>query len=176
MLLETVIPGGVAFFLGVGGIITGAMRLVGLFTDPYIAVLVWMLTSTALTIALRPIAMRYLGGDFSLAMTNEDAEAMGQVVTVVEPLTEDDSGRIRFRGATWDARTTEGRLPKGSEARILYRDNLTWVVEPVDHTAIDEELSDAIDDADKADRSSSESSAPEDSPQTSNRDASRSAS
>lgn len=172
MLLETVIPGGVAFFLGVGGIITGAMRLVGLFTDPYIAVLVWMLTSTALTIALRPIAMRYLGGDFSLAMTNEDAEAMGQVVTVVEPLTEDDSGRIRFRGATWDARTTEGRLPKGSEARILYRDNLTWIVEPVDHAAIDEELSDAID----ADAKASDASNQDESPRPPNRDASRNAS
>ena len=145
MILETVLPGGVAFFLGIGGLLTGGLRLLGLVSDPVTAVLVWMFVSTGLTVALRPLAVRYLGGDFSLAMTDEDAEAMGQTVAVVEPVSEERRGRIRFRGATWDARTTEGRLPKGAEARILYRDNLTWIVEPVDHAALDEEFSDAID-------------------------------
>ena len=153
MILETVLPGGVAFFLGVGGLLTGGLRLLGLVSDPVISVLVWMFVSTGLTIALRPLAVRYLGGDFSLAMTDEDAEAMGQTVTVVEPVSEENKGRIRFRGATWDARTTEGRLPKGAEARILYRDNLTWIVEPTDHSAIDEEFSDML----NADRSESDS-------------------
>ena len=153
MILETVLPGGVAFFLGVGGLLTGGLRLLGLVSDPVVSVLVWMFVSTGLTIALRPLAVRYLGGDFSLAMTDEDAEAMGQTVTVVEPLSDENKGRIRFRGATWDARTTEGRLPKGAEARILYRDNLTWIVEPTDHSAIDEEFSDVL----NADRSESDS-------------------
>jgi len=153
MILETVLPGGVAFFLGVGGLLTGGLRLLGLVSDPVVSVLVWMFVSTGLTIALRPLAVRYLGGDFSLAMTDEDAEAMGQTVTVVEPVDEESKGRIRFRGATWDARTTEGRLPKGAEARILYRDNLTWIVEPTDHSAIDEEFSDVL----NADRSESDS-------------------
>lgn len=153
MILETVLPGGVAFFLGVGGLLTAGLRLLGLVSDPVVSVLVWMFVSTGLTIALRPLAVRYLGGDFSLAMTDEDAEAMGQTVTVVEPVDAESKGRIRFRGATWDARTTEGRLPKGAEARILYRDNLTWIVEPTDHAAIDEEFSDVL----NADRSGSES-------------------
>ncbi len=153
MILETVLPGGVAFFLGVGGLLTGGLRLLGLVSDPVVSVLVWMFVSTGLTIALRPLAVRYLGGDFSLAMTDEDAEAMGQTVTVVEPVSDENKGRIRFRGATWDARTTEGRLPKGAEARILYRDNLTWIVEPTDHSAIDEEFSDVL----NADRSESDS-------------------
>jgi len=144
MILETVLPGGVAFFLGVGGLLTGGLRLLGLVSDPVASVILWMFVSTGLTIALRPLAVRYLGGDFSFAMTDEDAEAMGQTVTVVEPVDDESAGRIRFRGATWDARTTEGRLPKGAEARILYRDNLTWIVEPVDHAALDEEFSDAI--------------------------------
>jgi len=144
MILETVLPGGVAFFLGVGGLLTGGLRLLGLVSDPVASVLLWMFVSTGLTIALRPLAVRYLGGDFSLAMTDEDAEAMGQTVTVVEPVDAESKGRIRFRGATWDARTTEGRLPEGAEARILYRDNLTWIVEPTDHSAIDEEFSDAL--------------------------------
>lgn len=137
MLIETVIPGGIAFFLGAGGLVIAALRAIGLLIDPITAVLTWVFLSTGLTIALRPIAMRYFGGDVSLKMTDEDAEAMGQTVKVIEAVGEESPGRIRFRGAEWDARTTEGRLPKGAKARILYRDNLTWIVEPVDYAQLE---------------------------------------
>jgi membrane protein implicated in regulation of membrane protease activity len=144
MLLETVIPGGVAFFLGVGGLTVAGLRAVGLLVDPLTAIVVWAFLSAGLTVALRPIALRYFGGTISIGLTDEDAEAMGQTVTVVEPVSADDAGRIRFRGATWDARTVEGRLPDGAEAKILYRDNLTWIVEPVDHSDLDAEFADDI--------------------------------
>lgn len=39
---------------------------------------------------------------------------------------------IRFQGISWQARTLEGDVPKGSTVRIKYRDNTTWIVEPVD--------------------------------------------
>lgn len=140
MLLETVLPGGVAFFLGAGGLVIAALRALGLIVDPVTALLTWIFLSTALTIALRPFAMRYFGGDVSMKITDEDAEAMGQTVTVIESVGEEVPGRIRFRGAAWDARTLEGRLPKGAEARLLYRENLTWIVEPVDYTDLEEDL------------------------------------
>lgn len=145
MLLETVLPGGVAFFLGVGGLVVAALRAVGIVVDPVTALMAWAFLSAGLTIALRPIALRYFGGESTIGVTDEDAEAMGQVVTVLEPVGPATTGRIRFRGASWDARTLEGRLPKGADAQILYRDNLTWIVEPADETdLIDQELSDAI--------------------------------
>lgn len=144
MLLELVIPGGVTFFLGVGALLMAGLRAVGLFADPVTAVIVWVLLSTGLTIVLRPIASRYFGGMTSFGITDEDAEAVGQTVTVVSTVREETPGRIRFRGATWDARTVNGPLPEGAEARILYRDNLTWIVEPVDHSDLDQELADAI--------------------------------
>ncbi len=140
MLLETVLPGGVAFFLGAGGLVIAGLRALGLLVDPMTALLTWIFLSTALTVALRPIAMRYFGGDVSMKITDEDAEAMGRTVTVVGPVGEEVPGRIRFRGAAWDARTLEGRLPKGAEARLLYRENLTWIVEPVDYTDLEDDL------------------------------------
>lgn len=140
MLLETILPGGVAFFLGAGGLVIAALRVLGLLLDPVTAVLTWVFLSTALTIALRPIAMRYFGGEVSMQITDEDAEAMGQTVLVIEKVGEETPGRIRFRGAEWDARTLEGRLPKGAEARILYRENLTWIVEPVDYAQLEDDL------------------------------------
>lgn len=144
MLVETVVPGGIAFFLGVGGIVVAGIRALGLLIDPLTAVITWIFLSTGLTIALRPLMLRFAEGDISLAMTDEDAEAMGETVTVIDPVGPEEGGRIRFRGATWDARTLEGTLPEGAEAQLLYRDNLTWVVEPADHADLDAELSEAI--------------------------------
>ena len=144
MLIEAVVPGGIAFFLGIGGVVVGGLRALGLLVDPLSSVVTWVFLSTGLTIALRPLMLRFVQGDVSLAMTDEDAEAMGETVTVVEAVGPESPGRIRFRGATWDARTLEGRLPDGAAAQLLYRDNLTWVVEPADHADLDAELSAAI--------------------------------
>ncbi|MFB6099168.1 MAG: NfeD family protein, partial [Salinibacter sp.] len=144
MLLETLVPGGIAFFLGIGGLVVGGLRAVGFLLDPLTALVTWIFLSSGLTIALRPLVLRFVQGETSLGITDEDAEAMGQTVEVVEEVGPEEPGRIRFRGATWDARTLEGTLPKGAEAQLLYRDNLTWVVEPTDHADLDAELSKAI--------------------------------
>lgn len=144
LFFEVVVPGGVALFLGLGGIVVAALRFIGLLTDPLTAVVAWALLSAGLTVALRPVALRYFGGDSITGITDENAETMGQTVKVIQPISADEPGRVRFRGADWDARTLEGKLPEGAEARIVYRDNLTWVVEPVDHSDLDQELADAI--------------------------------
>jgi len=143
MVLETVVPGGVAGFLGLGGLVIAGLRAVGLLMDPWTALITWVFLSVGLTIALRPLAMRFVQGEISLGLTDEDAEAMGQTVTVVQAMDEEETGRIRYRGAEWDARTVEGRLPKGAEAKLLYRDNLTWVVEAADDSDLDLELAEA---------------------------------
>ena len=151
LLLEVFVPGGVALFLGLGGVVVATLRFVGLLADPLTALVAWAMLSAGLTIALRPIALRYFGGSASIGITDEDAETMGQTVVVVEPVRESTPGRVRFRGANWDARTLEGSLPKGAEARIVYRDNLTWVVEPVDHSDLDQELAEALADEEAGD-------------------------
>jgi hypothetical protein len=89
--------------------------------------------------------MRFVRGETSLSLTDEDAEAMGETVMVVEQVGEEEPGRIRYRGATWEARAVEGTLPKGAEAALLYRDNLTWIVEAADDADLDHELAEATD-------------------------------
>jgi membrane protein implicated in regulation of membrane protease activity len=143
MALETVVPGGVAGLLGVGGLVVAGLRAMGLLLDPWTAAITWIFLSVGLTIALRPLVLRYVQGTVSLDLTDEDAEAMGETVAVVEAVGPEEPGRIRFRGATWDARTVEGTLPKGATAKILYRDNLTWIVKAADDSDLDLELSEA---------------------------------
>ena len=133
MLLETVLPGGVAFFLGLSGVLVAALRFLGFLGDPVTAVTVWLLGSLGLVVAIRPIFMKYFEGDSSFTSADEDLNSMDEVVQVEEPVNEyDSSGRIRYQGASWNARTLEGTIPKGAKAVIKYRDNVTWIVEPYD--------------------------------------------
>jgi membrane protein implicated in regulation of membrane protease activity len=132
MILELAIPGGVAFFLGVSGLAVGLLRFLGLLSDPVSAVSAWLLSSMALTIAIRPFIKKYLKPESSYKLADEDYEAMDQIAVVTEDLNDlDNSGRIRFDGVTWQARSIEGRIPAGKEVIIRYRENTTWIVESV---------------------------------------------
>jgi inner membrane protein len=133
MLLEFILPGGVAFFLGISGLSIGVLRLFGLLIDPVWAVTAWLLTSIGLTIAIRPFIKKYFKSETYTKIADEDFEAMDQLATVVKELNEDDnSGRIRFDGATWNARSMKGRIQAGRQVAIRYRENTTWVVEAID--------------------------------------------
>lgn len=133
MIIETLIPGGVSFFLGFSGILVGALRWLGILEDPATSIITWLFTSVALILVMRPLLMKYWGGESSYKLANEDVEAMDEIVDVIEPVNADDhSGRIRFQGISWQAKTIEGKIPAGSKAKIRYRDNVTWIVEPVD--------------------------------------------
>lgn len=133
MLLEFVAPSGMALILGASGLLVALARFLGFFEDPITATMAWVITSGAITILAMPIIRKYLKGETSYKFADEDYEAMDQIVEVVEPLNEyNDEGRIRFQGISWQARTLEGKVPSGAQVKIKYRDNTTWIVEPVD--------------------------------------------
>lgn len=133
MILETLIPGGVSFFLGLSGLMVGIFRYFGMLMDPGTSILVWLASSIGFILLFRPFLMKYWGGESFFKSADEDLEAMDQIVDVVETINpEDNSGRIRYQGISWQARTIEGRLEAGSKAKIKYRDNVTWIVEPAD--------------------------------------------
>ncbi len=133
MLLETFIPGGVSFFLGASGIFVGLLRYFGIFMDPAASIGVWLILSVSLVLAFRPLLKKYWGGQSYFKLADEDYEAMDQIVQVTEEVNAlDNSGRIRYQGISWQARTEKGQITPGTKAKIKYRDNLTWVVEPVD--------------------------------------------
>jgi inner membrane protein len=133
MILEMMLPGGVAFFLGISGLGVGILRYLGLLSDPFVAIFAWLFSSVALTILIRPFIKKYFKGERSFKFADEDYEAIDKVVDVVETVKDDNnSGRIRFQGISWQARTIDGEIKAGSKARISYRENTTWIVEAVD--------------------------------------------
>lgn len=133
MALETAIPSGMALILGFSGLIIGILRFAGLLTDPVTATLAWFIASALLTVGTLPLIKKYFGGEASFKYADEDYEAMDQIVDVVEDINDQtNEGRIRYQGISWQARTLEGDIPAGTQVRIKYRDNTTWIVEPVD--------------------------------------------
>lgn len=131
MIIEAFVPAGVLFFFGMSGIFVGILRLIGVISSLGVSVVVWLAFAIALIIALRPVLKKYVGGQSFFKLADEDYEAMDQIVDVVEPVGSlHNKGRIRFRGSSWQARSDEGTIPEGSKAKIKYRDNLTWVIEP----------------------------------------------
>jgi membrane protein implicated in regulation of membrane protease activity len=62
IFLEAIVPGGVAFLLGLSGLGVGAIRYFGFLDDPLTAVVVWLLSSTVMTIAIRPFINKYFKG------------------------------------------------------------------------------------------------------------------
>ncbi|MEX2602036.1 MAG: NfeD family protein [Balneolaceae bacterium] len=148
MILETLLPGGVAFFLGLSGLGVGVLRYLGFLSDPLTAMMIWLFSSVGLTIAIRPFIKKYFRGETSYKFADEDYEAIDQVVDVVEPISDENNlGRIRFNGISWSARTVEGTIRAGEKARISYRVNTTWIVEPLnpDQQALDQQLKEITD-------------------------------
>lgn len=132
MALELVVPGLVVVFLGLAALLVAGGLGLGLIGGWVGALTAWFVTSTVLTLGLRSAFTRFLPGSSRKQLTDEDLDAFGEVAIVLSEVGPKQGGRIRFRGSTWAAETTEQTLPVGSKARVIARDNLVWIVEAAD--------------------------------------------
>lgn len=135
VVLELFVPGAVLVFLGAAAILVGLLLMAGLITGPIQAFTAWFIVSLVMLFTLRGLVTRFMPGEESWQSTDEDADAYGKIVEVAEAIEKSKEGRIDFRGSTWPATCYEQTLEAGAKARIVTRDNLIWVVEPVDEDA-----------------------------------------
>ena len=133
MLTEFLIPGLVVVFLGLGAMLVAVGRWLHLLEGEISSFTAWFIISLALVISLRQLLSRFVPAETSYQSPEEDLNAQGTVVEVLDAVDDQHSvGRIRFQGSSWPATCLEGRIASGDKARLLYRDNLVWVVEPAD--------------------------------------------
>jgi membrane protein implicated in regulation of membrane protease activity len=134
MLLEIVVPGGIAFFLGLSAVLVALFLQLGLLDGWMQAFTTWFIGSIALLLGLRGLVQKILPAEVEKGKTDEDLDAYNQIVEVFERIPAQGQGRIDFRGSTWVARNyhADRDLEKGSKVRIVFRDNLAWVVEAID--------------------------------------------
>lgn len=133
MLLEFVLPGGIVFFLGLGAIVVALLLYLGLLGGLLQAFTTWFIGSLALLFGLRGVVQKIIPAQVERGRTDEDLDAYNQVVKVSERIPAGGEGRIHFRGTTWTARNYHGDrdLEPGTEVRIIFRENLAWMVEAV---------------------------------------------
>ncbi|HSP06730.1 MAG TPA: NfeD family protein [Acidobacteriota bacterium] len=132
LAMELFVPGLVVCFLGLAAMIVAGLRWAGFIPGLTESFTAWFVTSVILLLGLRHFALRWLPSDRSFQTTDEDLEAVGTVVDVVQQISSSDqNGRIRYGGTSWPAVTREGVIPAGRQAKLLLRDNLVWIVEPV---------------------------------------------
>jgi inner membrane protein len=72
-------------------------------------------------------------GEQGYELEDEDLDAFGTIVEVTDSIHPDHTkGRIRLRGSSWYATSVSEPIEAGARARVVYRDNLVWVVDPYD--------------------------------------------
>lgn len=140
---ELFLPGLVAVFLGAAAMAVSLLRWAGVLSGWSESFFAWMLLSIFMVFGLRSVVQRWFRPEESRNNTDEDLAAFGQIVEVVEECHENEdappTGRIRFQGSTWPAFSAQGTVPRGARARLVYRDNLTWVIEAVEEKLLSDE-------------------------------------
>lgn len=132
LLSEIFVPGMVAVFLGVAAILVAGLQWLGFIDGITLSVITWMGLSTGLTIGLRGWMLKKFPPHVTRQLPDENMQSIGAEVEVLETIHEDDqTGRIRYQGTTWPAQSLRGDIQKGQKARLMARQNLAWLVEPV---------------------------------------------
>lgn len=129
---EFVMPAMVSLFFGLGALLTAGLRFIGLIDSLPASLLTFAVSSLVMVFGLRRYALKIFPPEVRKADIDEARQDFGQIVEVLDDVHEDKPvGRIRYQGTTWQATSTDGVIKKGQQARIVVRDNLVWVVEPV---------------------------------------------
>lgn len=139
MASEIVIPGMITIFLGIAAVLVAFGYKTGLLEGILSGFTAWFITSLLSIFVIREMAKKLLPGESTYKHVDEDVDAYGSIVEVIEDIKiENNDGRIKFRGTTWQATTTAKRIPAGEKARIVARDNLVWIVEPYEDYLLDD--------------------------------------
>jgi membrane protein implicated in regulation of membrane protease activity len=117
MLAELAVPGFIIIFFGLG--CWGASVAAFFSPNAYSAqVAVFVIVSVASLMTLRKVAMRVFVGRSEGPETEDLGNVpVGARITLDQDLEAGRVGRVRFRGAMWDA-VSEDRIPAGSDAEI----------------------------------------------------------
>lgn len=137
---EMAIPGFTIFFFGMGGLIVAAAALI----LPPVAhsflwqVLLWVTASILSFSFLRKKFDRLFRGTL---LNRLPADSVGEHAMVLEAITPDKPGRVRFRGTSWKALSLTESFEAGDRVSIVAQDGISLTVtEPFDEIDEIEEI------------------------------------
>ncbi len=133
MLAELIIPGGIVVFLGLSAILVSASLQLGLIDNLMQAFTLFFVSSIVLLLAFRNVGQKMVGGDSTIENTDENLDVYGHQVKVIETIGPGTKqGRIEFQGTEWTALGDGGEIKAGQKAKIICRENISYVVEKAD--------------------------------------------
>lgn len=135
MLAELVIPGGIVVLLGAACLVVAGALGIGLVQGPVQSLTLWFISAIILLLTFRQVTQRFIGGDSHVDNTDEELEIYNQIARVKQIIGPGQTtGRVEFQGSEWPALGDGSIIAVGSEVRIICRENIALVVEPVIQT------------------------------------------
>lgn len=129
VLLEFLIPGLVVIFLGLGALITSGLMYLGYIQGPWLAIACFAVASVLMLVTLRKMILRFYPSLSEKVETDEHALIVGKRAEAISALTAHDySGRVKYSGTTWPARSEAGTIASGVEVEIVAQENINLVV------------------------------------------------
>lgn len=117
LLSEFLIPGFTIFFFGIGALLTSLLMFLipSLHNVFWLQITIFLFSSITLFITLRKYFRNTLKGD----LYKERVDYLGEECKVLEVVSEDKPGRILFRGTSWSALSTHGKIYKNQKVVII---------------------------------------------------------
>lgn len=132
VLLEFLIPGLVVIFLGLGALITSGLLYLGYLRDPWLAIACFGVSSVLMLATIRKMVLRFYPSLTEKVETDEEVLIVGQKAQAISTLTAHDySGRVKYSGTTWPARSEAGEIAEGEAVEILGQDNINLIVRKI---------------------------------------------
>ena len=132
MLSEFLLPGLIAVFVGMGALTVAAAIYLGHVDSIVQQILVWFVSSLIYVFTLRLLVVRFYPSDTVKQSFDEDIDLMGSIVEVTQPISAQETGRIKHGDSTWEAKSRKGEtIQAGEKVKLLERTNITWTVEKI---------------------------------------------
>lgn len=130
VLLEFVAPGVIIVFIGLGAWAASLTTWLGWTTSPASQMTVFAVASIVFLVGLRNVCKDWFMGLSTAGDARQaEEEFIDKEVRVIAAITEERAGKVEFKGASWNARSTT-TLNAGDLAVIVSRDGLLLTVRP----------------------------------------------
>lgn len=132
IITEFLLPGLVMVFIGLGSLTVVLGIHLGYVDGLYSQFITFFISSVIYLITLRFLILHFVPTNTHKEDIDEDRQAVGTVVEVIENISAGKLGRIQYSESTWQAKTEDqSAILKGEKATIVGRDNITWIVKKI---------------------------------------------
>ena len=132
MVSEFLVPGLVMTFVGLGALTVALGMYLGYIDSLVQQFLIFFISSIIYLLPLRFLVISFVPTNRRKVNIDEDKEVIGKIVEIISDINSNEFGRIEHGGSSWKARSDGGQtILKGEQAKIVGRENITWIVKKV---------------------------------------------